>query len=113
LLDPFSLRIVAWLQVRHSFFCRLVGKEASKGHGHGVSVETLQIHLVETSCIGDQIAPNESPLVVDGVQHPSSPVIVQLFRPFHLRIQIGNGISFGPVHQVIQGSRIAESRLAD
>lgn len=34
----------------------LVSKETGNGHRHGVGVETIQIHLVETAGIGDQVA---------------------------------------------------------
>jgi hypothetical protein len=91
----------------------LVRKQAGKGHRHGVGVQTAQIYLVDPGRLGDQIAPDESPLVVDGVQHPTGAVVVPLPRPLDLGIQGGDRIPFGPTRQVVQRSRIAEPGLGD
>ena len=113
LLDPFPLGIVAWLQMRHSFLLWLVREEAGKSHGHAVGVEAAQIEPVAPGRIGYQFAPDESPMVVDGVQHPASPVIVQLLRPFDLGIEFGDGVAGGPIHQVVQSPGVAEPGLGD
>ena len=113
MLRPFPLGIVTRFQMWNCLHLRLVSKETGKGNGHGVGVEPTQIELVALCRLGHQFAPDEGPLVVDCIQRPPDPVVVQLLCPFDFGIQLGNGVASGPIHQVVQGSRIAEPRLGD
>ena len=76
-------------------------------------MQPMQVEPVETGGIGHQIAPNDRPLVVQGIQHPPCPVVVHLLCSLDLGIQRGNGRAFSPARQVVQGARVAEPRLGD
>src|SRR6516225_3188855 len=113
LLQPLPRWVVPRLQARPSFHGRLRRKQTRKSHGHGVRLETMQVELIVLGGIGDQIAPDDRPLVVEGVQRPTRLVIVHLPRPLDLGIQRRNGKAFGPTRQVIQGGWVTEPGLGD
>ena len=64
LLQPLPRRVVPRLQARRSFNGRLLRKQTRKSHGHGVRMETMQVELIVLGRLGDQIAPDDRPLVV-------------------------------------------------
>ena len=101
LLDPFALGIVPLLQPRHALIIRLVGKQSGKLDGHGIRMKPTQVYTIPTDSVGDQFAPDNRPTVINGIQHPSYPIVIELLRALHFRVKLRNGIPVCPVHHIV------------
>ena len=103
--------VIARLQTWHGVVNRLICKQPRKLDRHGIGVQPAQVDGVCSCCSSDDLSPQHSPSLIEGVQQPADPVIIELIGLVYVGIQSRNLILGGPPGHIIERAWIRQSAL--
>ncbi len=102
LLHPFPLRIVTRLQARHRLVFWLIREQARELDRGSVRVQPAQVDPILPRRLADQFPPDHTTPIIDGVQHPTDPVIIHLIRLLQIGMQRHQAVPLCPIWHIVQ-----------